>query len=287
MQVTRKYMTKVLFISILASLGAAAVAWGLFLESFKGKPEFRDIEDFRSSEQKSHCGQKWVFWGVIAEMILGFGIVIWEGADMIKTDRKIEEADTRNLPIDSIAGYARVEIKPQGDREMQFVRNLHQVSANSEPIFSPAQMQKGETAILYLAKHPMNDPGAVEMGVVAQVVFVGTVLGEGIGVRKSLPYVPNICFDLSFNSQQSGVWNLNDVTFNELNFVQIVGVGRDEVLTPMVVIGGEIDLKLGLWRKTFLIPPQTNQFWRVSSFKTNGAFVPAGYGLVTNSVPAR
>ncbi|MGA2280049.1 MAG: hypothetical protein ABSG80_07095 [Verrucomicrobiota bacterium] len=280
-------MTKVLFISILASLGAAAVAWGLFLESFKGKPEFRDIEDFRSSEQKSHCGQKWVFWGVIAEMILGFGIVIWEGADMIKTDRKIEEADTRNLPIDSIAGYARVEIKPQGDREMQFVRNLHQVSANSEPIFSPAQMQKGETAILYLAKHPMNDPGAVEMGVVAQVVFVGTVLGEGIGVRKSLPYVPNICFDLSFNSQQSGVWNLNDVTFNELNFVQIVGVGRDEVLTPMVVIGGEIDLKLGLWRKTFLIPPQTNQFWRVSSFKTNGAFVPAGYGLVTNSVPAR
>jgi len=170
---------------------------------------------------------------------------------------------------------------------MQFVRNLHQVSANSEPIFSPAQMQKGETAILYLAKHPMNDPGAVEMGVVAQVVFVGTVLGEGIGVRKSLPYVPNICFDLSFNSQQSGVWNLNDVTFNELNFVQIVGVGRDEVLTPMVVIGGEIDLKLGLWRKTFLIPPQTNQFWRVSSFKTNGAFVPAGYGLVTNSVPAR
>src|ERR1039458_1695939 len=77
-------MTKVLFISILASLGAAAVAWGLFLESFGEKPEHRNIEDFRSSARKSHCGQKWVFWGVIAEMIIGFGIAIWEGNELME-----------------------------------------------------------------------------------------------------------------------------------------------------------------------------------------------------------
>lgn len=79
-------MVKVLLISILASLGAAAVAWGLYLESFKEKPEFLDVEDFRSSARKSHSGQKWVFWGVITEMVIGFGIAIWEGHEILKSD---------------------------------------------------------------------------------------------------------------------------------------------------------------------------------------------------------
>ncbi len=88
-------MAKVLLISILASLGAAAVAWGLFLESFGEKPEYCDIKDFRSSERKSHCGQKWVFWGVIAEMILGFGVAIWEGNEMIKSAGHLAQLEAK------------------------------------------------------------------------------------------------------------------------------------------------------------------------------------------------
>ena len=98
-------------------------------------------------------------------------------------------------------------------------------------------------------------------------------------------YDPNICFDLIFDStKQPSFSNPNDVTFNELKFVQFEGLGKEEVQPPLRVIGGQIVLTVnGFWPKTFLIPPQTNQFWRVSCFETNGEFVPAGYGLVTNS----
>src|SRR5208282_4365783 len=44
------------------------------------------VVDFRSAARKSHNGQKWVFWGVIAEMIIGFGLAIWEGNELIKNN---------------------------------------------------------------------------------------------------------------------------------------------------------------------------------------------------------
>jgi hypothetical protein len=104
-------MTKVLLISILASLGAASVVWGLYLESFAEKSEYLDVEDFRSSKRKSHCGRKWVFWGVIAEMVLGFGIAVWEGHEMIKTDQHMEQIDPINLPVLNINAFVKLRVK--------------------------------------------------------------------------------------------------------------------------------------------------------------------------------
>ena len=104
-------MTKVLLISILASLGAAAVVWGLYLELFGEKSEYLDIEDFRSSKWKSHCGQKWVFWGVVAEMILGFGIAVWEGHETITTGQHIDQIDPANLPVLNMNAFVKLRVK--------------------------------------------------------------------------------------------------------------------------------------------------------------------------------
>jgi hypothetical protein len=104
-------------------------------------------------------------------------------------------------------------------------------------------------------------------------------------VDDSKPYVPNFFFVLHFSG--SSLWNPDSLTFNKLKFVQIEGLGNaGEVQPPLEVIAGQIDFKVNLdWPKTFKFPKQTNQFWRVSSFERNDAFVPAGYGLATNSAP--
>jgi hypothetical protein len=184
--------------------------------------------------------------------------------------------------------YARIKVRPKGAIETKFVDNLYNsrfAFSHDEPQFSDLEMQKNEWVVLIFCKSPISNAASdvATLGIKAQVVFVGTELSEGIGIRKEKPYVPNICFDLTFNN--SNISNPNEVTFNELKYVQIEGLGRDEVQQPLEVLGGEITLVAGEWPKTFLIPSQTNQFWRVSSFETNGAYVPAGYGLLTNSYP--
>ena len=75
-------MIKVFLISLAASLGAAAVAWGIRLESLGEKDWYRDIGDFRSSKLKARRGLRWVFWGVVAEMALGFALAVWDGWDI-------------------------------------------------------------------------------------------------------------------------------------------------------------------------------------------------------------
>jgi hypothetical protein len=103
-------MTKVFLVSLLASLGGAAVAWGLFLESFAEKPKFSDVKDFRSSKQKAHSGQKWVFWGVVAEVVIAFALAAWEGSEMIDTNRRIETAAPENQTIASVTAQVNLEV---------------------------------------------------------------------------------------------------------------------------------------------------------------------------------
>jgi hypothetical protein len=270
----------------LAALGGVVVIIGLCWE-YKSTDETRyekaDIGEFRSLKALEKRGERWVIAGIIIEVIVAVLFALrddWHIKQMIKDQAN---ADTRNLPIQSIKGFARIKIRPKEGRETEFATNLHQAWNGGEPEFSDLEMKKGETVLLTFWESPINGPSSdvAVIGIVAQVVFVGTEMGKVTGVRRAMPYVPNICFDLSFNNPN--VENLNAVTFNELKYVQISGLGRDEVLPPLQVLGGEITLVAGAWPKTFLIPPQTNQFWRVSCFETNGEFVAAGYGTITNS----
>jgi len=272
--------------TFLALIGGVLVLAGLWKEHKSEKPWYSNLSDLRARKLRAECGWKMVMWGIFIETVIGAAFVANDVWDIWHINNKAASADTRNLPIKFISGYARIEVQPHGEREIQFVKNLHQTLPNDEPVFSNEEMNKSEGALLIFDTLPNNDPetGIAEMGIEAQVVFLGTV------VSNNLPYVPNICFDLTFDSRAGrtgdvGLWNPNAVTFNELKFVQIEGLGNNEVQPPLEVIGGEIVVCVnGSWQKTFLIPPQTNQFWRVSSFETNNAFVPAGYGLVTNFI---
>ncbi len=177
---------------------------------------------------------------------------------------------------------------------MEFAKkllNFHDAFRNDEPQFSDLDSKKGETALLVLGQRPniSLEEGFAEMVLIGHVVFVGTLSGEALGIRRNKPYVPNICFDLTFDStKQDGFRNPNRVTFNDLSFVQIEGLGKDEATSPLQTMGGEIVLIVNKnWPKTFQIPPQTNQFWRVSTFLTNGGFIAAGYGLLTNAGPVQ
>lgn len=95
-------MIKDLLLSVAASLGAAAVAWGLWLESLGEKEWYKDIGEFRSSKLKAHRGLKWVFWGVIAEMVLGFALAVWDGWEIRQVTSDIAKNDPFKQPITSI-----------------------------------------------------------------------------------------------------------------------------------------------------------------------------------------
>jgi hypothetical protein len=287
--ISASLLAKAVVFSFFAAVGGVILLIGLWMEFKRDKQTekewFSDINEFWKAKRKSRRGEKWVIAGVAIEIMVAVLFATLDVWDKYEINKHEAQSDTRNLPIQAIRGYARIKIRPKEGRETQFARSLHEAWHGSEPEYSDLEMKKGETVLLIFWKSPINDPnnGVAVIGLVANVVFVGTELGQGIAVRKELPYVPNICFDFVFNNSQ--VENLNEVTFNELKYVQVEGLGKDEVQNPLEVIGGEITISAGEWPKTFLIPAQTNRFWRVSSFETNGAFIPAGYGLVTNAAP--
>jgi hypothetical protein len=107
-------MFKDLLFSVVASLGAAAVVWGLRLESLGEKEWYLDIEDFRSSKLKAHRGLKWVFWGVVAEMILGFAIAVWDGWEIRQANINAIKNDPLNQPVFDVS--ASVFIKLKGEK---------------------------------------------------------------------------------------------------------------------------------------------------------------------------
>ncbi len=99
-------MIKVILIPFVASLGAMAVAYGLWLEMFGEKDLYADINDFRKSETRAHTGLQWVFWGVIAEMALGFVVAAWDGWEAIQND-------PMNRPITDISALVTFRVNRQ------------------------------------------------------------------------------------------------------------------------------------------------------------------------------
>ncbi len=276
------------WIAGIAAAGGIIVLIGLWKEyvsTDEKRYEKTDIKGFRLLKALEKRGEIWVMVGIVIEIAVAVGFAWRDDWHIRQMEIANKNADTRNLPIKSISGYARVVVRLSGNREMKLAGDLHETGPNSEPLFSNVEMNKSETVLLVFGKHSNSDSeeGLAEMGIVGQVVFVGR-----IGARHPI-YDPNICFDLIFDStKQPNFWNPNDVTFNELKFVQIEGLGKDELQLPIEVIEGRIVLSVnGFWPKTFLIPQQTNQFWRVSSFETNNEFVAAGYGILTNAQPVK
>jgi hypothetical protein len=274
-----------------AAIGGVLVLIGLWMEyvsTDEKRYENVDIDGFRALKSKEKRGEKLVMWGIILEIMVA---VIFAGRDdwhVRQMDIANKNADPRNQPINAISGYAIVEVRAKGSREINLAKNLHQIledrnGINFDLTTSQKLQQNPEIIELLFGKSPTEAP----LEPPGSVVIVGWIDSVNTISDDSKPYVPNFGFVLHFSG--GSLWNRDAVTFNELKFVQIEGLGNaGEVQPPLEVIGGQITLKVNLdWPKTFRIPKQTNQFWRVSSLETNGEFVPAGYGNLTNSSPAK
>jgi len=240
---------------VLAALGGIVVIIGLWWE-YKSTDETRyekaEIDEFRSLKSLEKRGEKWVIAGIIIEVIVAVLFAWRDDWHIRQIETAQHNADPRNLPINSISGYGRIIVRPKQGAETQFAMSLPQAFPDEEEQYSDSEIKKNETALFIFGKSPINEPqnGAVKMGGVAQVVFIGTLAGESIGIKRSKPYSPNICFDLRFDF--GSVWNPNNVTINELKYVQIEYIGNGLIAPPSEVIGGKFVVFANKnWPKTF------------------------------------
>lgn len=104
-------MFKVFLISSVASLGVVAVVWGLWWENRGEKEWYRDIKEFRSSKAKARRGLKLVFWGVVAELILGFTLTVVEGIGSMKTANEIAKNSPLNQQVSDVSINAVLNVK--------------------------------------------------------------------------------------------------------------------------------------------------------------------------------
>jgi len=278
--------------SFFAAVGGAVVLVGLWMEWKSHKDGldktdwFADTKAFRKSKRRT--GEILVMVGVGLEIVMATLFATLDVCDKYKINKQAAASDPRNLPVNAVSGYAIIEVRAKGEREINLAKNLHQILENREGInfdltTSTKLEQNPESVLLFFGKSPLESlpqsTGAIE--IVGWIDSVNTIASD------SKPYAPNLAFVLHFS--QSDLFNKNSLTFNELKFVQIEGLGNaGEVQPPLEVIGGQIDLRVNLdWPKTFLIPKQTNQFWGVSSFESDGKFIADGYGVLTNSPPTK
>lgn len=283
------------FIPWAATIGGLMVVAGLKLEDCIEVEWFKSVEHERESKKREHFGRSLVAWGVWFEVVIGASIAAHDvgsskniEAHISTLETNVVTADPRNLPINSISGYAIVEVRATKDFEKKLAQSLHQILADKSGIHfdlnaSDRMRQNPESVELFFGEFPNESPSNPPNS----IFTIGWIDSINTVVDDSKPYVPNLFFVLSFDS--GNFWNPDALTFNKLKFVQIGGLGRNgEIEPPMEVIGGRIVLKANRdWSKEFSFPKQRNQFFRVSSFETNGTDVPAGYGNLTNEPAAK
>jgi hypothetical protein len=103
-------MIKVFLVALLASVGGAAVFWGLRLEKLSAKESYDNINDLKSSKTKAELGERFVRWGVFVEAILAFVIAIWGGIDVLTTEREVLNLNPLNAPARSAIAQANFDI---------------------------------------------------------------------------------------------------------------------------------------------------------------------------------
>jgi hypothetical protein len=221
------------------------------------------------------------FWAMVV-----FGLIL-EMQDEAKSDNKVlalqqqieqtktnvANADPRNLQIDSIEGYVFVEVRTNGNLAAD-IKLLHIPKNFNAPREVDEEVAKNELVSFRFGKSA-DEPDGAEIGILGSVQAVSLV------DKDSINDISKVRFDIKFSAKDFPTW-FPSLKLSELKFVQF-WLPNDEILTPVEVAGGEIHLKLNdHWPMTFLIPPQTNSYGRISSLETNNSFVPATYGLVTN-----
>jgi hypothetical protein len=244
-------------VPLVAGIGGEIAFFGLWMEKESDEDEIKVhlsnfLGDNRLAKLKSKWGWAILMAGIAIEVFTSVGLAAYDICESKITNDKIAAADTRNVPIVSILGRVRVEVRPPFTN---FAANLHLRSLYSNPnmpLSDEEELRKGRTALFQFGEHPSDDFGS-EIPVVG---WIGSIrCFEGISKTND----GNIRFDIFFDSAKSGapVWNPKDITYNKLKSVTFWV--SNEWPPPAGIVGGQIDLLVnGFWPKTFLIQPQTN-----------------------------
>ena len=192
---------------------------------------------------------------------------------VMETRTNMANMDPRNLPIVSIIGQIRVEVRsPFKD----FAKNagIQPMYSDSDlPLSDQKELNKGEGVLFFFGKIPVNPeiPSTEELG---SDISVSGWVGSCRDVIPDSPTKPEtIRFDIFLDSSRinAPVNNPTDLTFNSLKYVQFY-LPYGEAVPPVMATSGRISLLInGFFPKTFLILPQTNQLFSVFAVQTNEA----------------
>jgi hypothetical protein len=99
-------------VAFCAAIGGLIVLRGLWLEGYREKEEFPTIEAFRTFKTMESRGRKWVFWGVLFEVIIAFALSIKDGVQYHRLEKEIFANDPRQQPVSDI--LVSVVVKLEG-----------------------------------------------------------------------------------------------------------------------------------------------------------------------------
>ena len=146
-------MIAVWLISTLAALGGLTVFVGLCLEKrgSQDRDKYENVDVFRRSEHFRRVGERFVRWGVFAEMLIGFGIAAWGGWQEL-------ENNPLNRPIASVYAIARFEMRGTNFRtSLDPVKDRHFVTLS----FAQSKKTKSEDWVVRLvckSSEMLGDP---------------------------------------------------------------------------------------------------------------------------------
>jgi hypothetical protein len=148
---------------LVAGIGGLYVILGLWIEKDADEDKEKFPSKFAVAKRLVKCRSKIGWW----ILIVGIGIEIadagWTAHEINETNKAQHDADPRNLPINSISGYAIVEVRAKGDRETNLAKNLHQILADRNGInfdltTSTKLQQNPESVLLDFGEFPAESP---------------------------------------------------------------------------------------------------------------------------------
>lgn len=87
-------------VSCIAASGGVIILWGLIWEEYEEKDWFQNITKFRMGHSKAIWGRKIVLFGIVVEIVVGFGVAIYDAWQIGET--RIEQVQMQtsltNLP---------------------------------------------------------------------------------------------------------------------------------------------------------------------------------------------
>lgn len=255
-------MINVWLIALVASLGGVAVFVGLCMEKTaeRERDGYQTLKDFRKSESRKKIGERFVRWGVFAEVVLGFSVAAFEGWEALK-----------NAPLNAPASVIRAIA----------VIDINQTNPYPRLDFSVLN----NTYLELLGKNIYRDS---YFGLIPN-----TFLREFVHKRNFGPHAPISYIGFAIEFEENPVPAFEPANFNDfvkppnppvkevLNEVKMMRLYLNFVPKTAQIIGGHVILQVNGFPKYFTINKQGTDT-NLSAWNPNA---PGIFLYATNSVP--